>query len=99
MSQHGRSYANDTKKTMHFEIFKDNVKYVENFNKYRNQTYKLGINRFVDLMNEEVVNYYTTGMLKPTDWASTTIELPFMYGGVTTVPLSMDRRDYGAVST
>ena len=77
MSKHRRNYANDTEKTMHFEIFKDNVKYVNNFNKYGNQRYKLGINRFADLANEEVVSDYTIDILKSTDWASTTAEITF----------------------
>ncbi|KAJ7966579.1 Cysteine proteinase [Quillaja saponaria] len=36
-----------------FEIFKDNLKYIDEHNADQNQTYKLGLTRFADLTNQE----------------------------------------------
>nr|GMD10848.1 ribosomal protein L20 [Ipomoea batatas] len=34
-------------------IFKENIKFIESFNKAKTQSYKLGVNKFTDLTNEE----------------------------------------------
>ena len=98
MSQHERTYANNAEKKMRFTIFKDNVKYVEKFNKDGNQTYKVGINNFADLTNEEILSHFT-GLKKPSRSYSSRKYKPFMYKNVTDIPTSMDWRDYGAVTS
>ena len=37
----------------HYKIFKENVAYIESFNNAANKPYKLSVNQFVDLTNEE----------------------------------------------
>ena len=95
--RHGRNYANNTEKKIRFEIFKDNVKYIEKFNKDGNQTYKLGINNFADLTKGEFLKHFT-GILKPNRSYSSSKYSPFMYESVTNIPARMDWREYGAVS-
>nr|GME12025.1 ervatamin-B-like [Ipomoea batatas] len=53
MVRHGRSYIDDVEKASRFKIFKENIKFIESFNKAKTQSYKLGVNKFTDLTNEE----------------------------------------------
>ena len=56
MHQFGRTYASDAEKEKRFKIFKDNVNFIEQFNKGGKRTYKLNINKFADFTNEEVLD-------------------------------------------
>ncbi|XP_031132255.1 ervatamin-B-like [Ipomoea triloba] len=53
MVRYGRSYKDDAEKAKRFKIFKENVEFIESFNKAGNLSYKLGINQFTDLTKEE----------------------------------------------
>uniref|UniRef100_A0A2P2J6I9 Uncharacterized protein MANES_10G077200 n=1 Tax=Rhizophora mucronata TaxID=61149 RepID=A0A2P2J6I9_RHIMU len=53
MVKHGKTYNALGEKEKRFEIFKDNLKFVNEHNSVANRTYKVGINRFADLTNEE----------------------------------------------
>ncbi|CAN8238248.1 unnamed protein product [Cochlearia groenlandica] len=53
MIQYSRFYKNESEKEMRFEVYKKNLKYIDNFNKMDNQSYKLGVNEFTDLTDEE----------------------------------------------
>ncbi|PON68373.1 Cyseine protease [Trema orientale] len=97
MSQHGRTYANIAEKEMRFEIFKDTVNYVEKFNEDESQTYKLGINNYTDLTNEEFLTYFT-GYKEPSSSRSSRQYSSFMYENVTDIPTTVDWRDQGAVT-
>jgi C1A family cysteine protease len=50
--KHGKSYNALGEKDKRFEIFKDNLKFIDEHNS-QNLSYKLGLNRFADLTNEE----------------------------------------------
>ncbi|OAY68894.1 Fruit bromelain [Ananas comosus] len=70
MSEHGRVYANAKEKQKRYEIFENNVKYIEGFNKVGGRSYTLGVNQFSDLTNEEFTNTYAVGIAEqdiPTD--------------------------------
>ncbi|KAL0325527.1 UNVERIFIED_CONTAM: Oryzain alpha chain [Sesamum radiatum] len=58
MVKHGKSYNALGEKEKRFEIFKDNLRYIEEQNAMPNRTYKLGLNRFADLSNEEYRRTY-----------------------------------------
>lgn len=58
MVNHGKSYNALGEKEKRFEIFKDNLRYIEEQNAMPNRTYKLGLNRFADLSNEEYRRTY-----------------------------------------
>nr|GME09451.1 ervatamin-B-like [Ipomoea batatas] len=53
MAQHARSYKNDVEKANRFKIFKQNLEYIESFNKAVNRSYTLGLNKFADMTSEE----------------------------------------------
>ncbi|OIT05215.1 vignain [Nicotiana attenuata] len=53
MARFGRVYRDDAETAKRFKIFKDNVDYIESVNKAVIRPYKLGINEFADLTNEE----------------------------------------------
>ncbi|KAF4374068.1 cysteine proteinase mucunain isoform X2 [Cannabis sativa] len=54
---HGKAYNALGEKEKRFEIFKDNLKFVDEHNK-ESRTYKLGMNKFADLTNEEYRTIY-----------------------------------------
>lgn len=51
--KHGKAYNALGEKEKRFEIFKDNLKFVDQHNSAGNPSYKLGLNKFADLSNEE----------------------------------------------
>ncbi|KAL8058745.1 hypothetical protein ABFS82_03G040000 [Erythranthe guttata] len=55
MVKHGRSYGNAAvgEKERRFEIFRDNLMYIDEQNAEDGRTHKLGLNRFADLTNAE----------------------------------------------
>lgn len=56
--KHGKSYNGLGEKDKRFEIFKDNLRYIDEQNSVANRTYKLGLNRFADLTNDEYRSIY-----------------------------------------
>ena len=50
--KHGKNYNALGEKEKRFEIFKDNLRFIDEHNK-ENSTYKVGLNNFADLTNEE----------------------------------------------
>ncbi|XP_062095881.1 zingipain-2-like [Humulus lupulus] len=101
MAQYGRTYADDIEKNIRFEIFKNNVNYVENFNKEANRTYIVGINKFADLTNEEFLSYFTGLKMAVVPSSSSSGEYnSFKYENLTVddVPSSIDWRNKGAVT-
>ncbi|KAE9461939.1 hypothetical protein C3L33_06155, partial [Rhododendron williamsianum] len=53
MSRHGRVYKDEQEEGARFKIFKDNVDRINAFNSGADKGYKLGVNQFADLTNEE----------------------------------------------
>ncbi|KAK6154771.1 hypothetical protein DH2020_009019 [Rehmannia glutinosa] len=96
MAQFGRAYKDDAEKAMRFKIFKDNMEYIESFNEAGAKPYKLAINKFADLTNEEFKasrNGYKMGSHPKSSKVSS-----FKYANVSAVPDSMDWRTKGAVT-
>jgi hypothetical protein len=56
--KHGRAYNALGEKERRFEIFKDNLKFIDEHNSVGNPSYKLGLNKFADLSNEEYRSVY-----------------------------------------
>ncbi|XP_062094381.1 ervatamin-B-like [Humulus lupulus] len=99
MVEHERTYANDTEKKSRFEIFKNNLNYIDKFNHEKpNRTYKLGINRFADLTYQEFRRYFT-GFKVPSG-ENTNNDNSFKYQNLTldNIPTSVDWRKKGAVT-
>ncbi|KAK3017646.1 hypothetical protein RJ639_003263, partial [Escallonia herrerae] len=93
MARYGRVYKDELDEDIRSKVYNDNVEFIETFNKDKTHTYKLGVNAFADLTNEEFRsrNGYKIPPMPP---KPTT----FKYEGVTEVPPSIDWRDQGAVT-
>ncbi|CAN6706699.1 unnamed protein product [Malus baccata var. baccata] len=53
LARYGRVYDDVDEKETRFKIFKENVAFIESSNKDANKPYKLSVNQFADLTNEE----------------------------------------------
>ncbi|KAI8548655.1 hypothetical protein RHMOL_Rhmol07G0291000 [Rhododendron molle] len=58
LAKHGKSYNALGEKERRFEIFKDNLRFVDEHNSVEGRSYKVGLNRFADLTNEEYRSTY-----------------------------------------
>ncbi|CAA3027798.1 senescence-specific cysteine protease SAG39-like [Olea europaea subsp. europaea] len=96
MVRFGRVYKDNVEKEKRFKIFKDNVGFIEAFNKAESWPYKLGINAFADQTNEEF-RAARNGLKMPSRKKSSEIT-SFKYENMTAVPSSMDWRKKGAVT-
>lgn len=56
--EHGKSYNALGEKDKRFQIFKDNLKYIDEQNSVPDKSYKLGLTKFADLTNEEYRSIY-----------------------------------------
>ncbi|KAI4322763.1 hypothetical protein L6164_022428 [Bauhinia variegata] len=96
MAHYGKVYKDSQEKDKRFNVFKTNVQYIENFNDAGNKPYKLAINQFADLTNEEFVasrNRFKGHMCSTITRTST-----FKYENVAALPSSVDWRQKGAVT-
>ncbi|XP_020575303.1 zingipain-2-like [Phalaenopsis equestris] len=94
ITQHKRVYRSAAEKARRFSIFKANVEYIESANAKPDRKYRLAVNRFADLTNEEfgsTLNAYLERSLRRNYET-------FRYGNVTDVPDEMDWRRLDAVT-
>lgn len=98
MAHHGRVYTHATEKEMRFNIFKENVERIEAFNGGEERGYKLGVNQFADLTNEEFRASRNGYKSKSTTVMSVGKPTSFKYANVTAVPSTIDWRKKGAVT-
>lgn len=96
IKQYGRAYKDGAEKAKRFKIFKENLEYIESFNEAGTQPYKLAVNQFADLTNQEFLASYTG--YKKGHHPKTIKATSFRYENVTSVPTSMDWRKKGAVT-
>lgn len=94
MTRYGRVYKNDEEKNRRATIFEENLNYIQTFNKANYKPYKLAVNEFADLTNEE----FTTSRNKFKSHVCATSTNVFRYENISAVPASMDWRKKGAVS-
>ncbi|KAK5835104.1 hypothetical protein PVK06_010790 [Gossypium arboreum] len=94
MVQFGRVYKDANERQKRFQIFKQNVARIDSFNAANNKPYKLGVNQFADLTNQEFTasrNGFKGHMCSNT---ATT----FKYENATALPSTVDWRKKGAVT-
>jgi len=96
MAQHGRIYKDEAEKQYRFNIFKNNVEYIESVNTAGDRKYRLGVNRFADLTKEEFRAAYTGYKPKSSRPAKGTEQ--FRYVNFSRVPAALDWRKKGAVT-
>ncbi|PON32633.1 Cysteine Protease [Parasponia andersonii] len=95
MAHHGRVYKDVSEEEKRFMIFKRNVARIDAFNRASNEPYKLGVNQFADLTNEEFRASRNRYKAHVCDSSKTT---SFKYENVTAAPSSLDWREKGAVT-
>ncbi|KFK29351.1 cysteine proteinase-like protein [Arabis alpina] len=59
MARFSRVYRDELEKQMRRDVFKKNVKFIENFKKKGNKGYKLGVNEFADWTDEKFLATHT----------------------------------------
>ncbi|KAK7342422.1 hypothetical protein VNO80_25373 [Phaseolus coccineus] len=98
MTQYGKVYKDASEREKRFQIFKNNVQFIESFNAAGDKPFNLSINKFADLHNEEFKALMTTGQRKERSvWKET--ETSFRYDSVTKIPATVDWRKRGAVTS
>ncbi|CAJ1978832.1 unnamed protein product [Sphenostylis stenocarpa] len=96
MARYGKVYKSPQEREKRFRIFKENVNYIETFNNAATKPYKLGINEFADLTNEEFVA--PRNRFKGHMCSSIVRTTSFKYENVTALPSTVDWRQKGAVT-
>lgn len=100
MAQHGRVYKDAVEKERRYKIFKDNVEYIANFNNNGvHRGYKLAVNKFADLTNDEFRGMYTGYKRRRSSNVMSISEATNpTYLNLTAMPKSLDWRKKGAVT-
>ncbi|XP_059637410.1 cysteine protease XCP1-like [Cornus florida] len=96
MSKHGKAYESVEEKLQRFQVFKDNLKHIDDRNKMVSN-YWLGLNEFADLSHEEFKKMYLGVKVD----LSNTRKYPteeFTYKNVVDLPKSVDWRKKRAVT-
>jgi len=97
MNHYGKVYNDHQEREKRFKIFTENMKYIEAFNNGEsNKPYKLGINQFADLTNEEFVA--SRNKFKGHMCSSITRTTTFKYENISAIPSTVDWRKKGAVT-
>ncbi|KAI5660663.1 hypothetical protein M9H77_19986 [Catharanthus roseus] len=96
--EHGKTYNSIGEKSKRFEIFKDNLRYIDDQNSIANRTYKLGLNKFVDLTHDEYLSKYSGSCWTPPVEGEKRISDQYLRSDTDTLPISIDWREKGAVN-
>ncbi len=95
--KHGKAYNALGEKEKRFEIFKDNLRFIDEHNTQENRTYKLGLNRFADLTNEEYKSMFLGTKMDRKGRLSNTKSDRYAYRAGEDLPETVDWREKGAV--
>ncbi|KZV41175.1 hypothetical protein F511_10309 [Dorcoceras hygrometricum] len=96
--KHGKFYNAIGEKEKRFEIFKDNLRFIEEHNS-EERPYKLGLNRFADLTNEEYRSMFVGGrMERKTRLMNRKASNRYTFKEGDGLPESVDWREKGAVA-
>lgn len=96
LAKHGKSYNALGEKERRFQIFKDNLRFIDEHNA-ENRTYKVGLNRFADLTNEEYRSMYLGTRTAAKRRSSNKISDRYAFRVGDPLPESVDWRKKGAV--
>ncbi|KAK5823970.1 cysteine proteinase mucunain-like [Gossypium arboreum] len=95
--KHGKVYNGLGEKEKRFQIFKDNLRFIDEHNSEETHSFKLGLNQFADLTNEEYRFTYL-GVKKPNKKVSKRSDRYVQLLGQAALPDSVDWRTKGAVA-
>lgn len=104
--EHGRVYRDAAEKERRFKIFKENVERIDAFNNGEDKGFKLAVNHFADLTDEEFQITHASGYNRSMQTTSSSVNPGyygdygryFRYANVQNVPYSIDWRERGAVT-
>ncbi|KAG8369302.1 hypothetical protein BUALT_Bualt15G0137200 [Buddleja alternifolia] len=96
IDKHGKKYKSLEEKLHRFEIFKDNLKHIDEKNKV-NSNYWLGLNEFADLSHEEFKKIYLGLKADRLPQRDESLQ-EFKYRDFESLPKSVDWRKKGVVS-
>ncbi|QHO59011.1 hypothetical protein HN51_013322 [Arachis hypogaea] len=96
MTLYGRTYKDNEEKTKRQEIFKHNLEFIERFNKEGNKSFKLSLNPFADLSEEEFFASHTGAIHHHNKQPHRNVSN--MMSADNIEPPSMDWREKGAVN-
>ncbi|KAK6283935.1 hypothetical protein POUND7_002887 [Theobroma cacao] len=99
MALNSRIYADAAEKEKRYAIFKENVERIVAFNNGVERGYKLGVNKFADLTNEEFRSLHTGFNRQSPKLMSHSKSSTFRYGNATAGPTVVDWRRKGAVTS
>ncbi|KAJ4966358.1 hypothetical protein NE237_018207 [Protea cynaroides] len=94
--KHGKNYNALGEKEKRFEIFKDNLRFIDEHNA-EDRTYKVGLNRFADLTNEEYRAMYLGTKIDTKRRLSRPKSDRYVFRAGDSLPDSVDWREKGAV--
>lgn len=97
MVKHGKTYNALGETEKRFEIFKDNLRYIDEQNALPNRSYRLGPNRFADLTNDEYRKAYLGTKPDPSRRISGAKSDRYEPKVGDSLPDSVDWREKGAV--
>eukprot|EP00262_Sarcandra_glabra_P019659 TRINITY_DN7490_c2_g1_i1.p1 TRINITY_DN7490_c2_g1~~TRINITY_DN7490_c2_g1_i1.p1 ORF type:complete len:470 (+),score=31.88 TRINITY_DN7490_c2_g1_i1:65-1474(+) len=95
--KHGKAYNGLGEKDKRFEIFKENLRFIDEHNA-ENHMYKLGLNRFADLSNEEYKSMYLGTKVDAKRRVSRPKSDRYAYREGEKLPESVDWREKGSVA-
>nr|ABQ10202.1 cysteine protease Cp4 [Actinidia deliciosa] len=97
LTTHGKAYNAIGEKERRFEIFKDNLRFVDEHNAVAG-SYRVGLNRFADLTNEEYRSMFLGGNMEMKERSASTKSDRYAFRAGDKLPGSVDWREKGAVS-
>ncbi|KAG4146451.1 hypothetical protein ERO13_D05G158333v2, partial [Gossypium hirsutum] len=99
MAMHGHVYTDSAEHEKLFAIFKENVERIDAFNNGVEKGYKLGVNKFADLTNEEFRSPHISYRCQSFKLMSNSKPVNFYHGNVTAAPTIVDWRKKGVVTS
>ncbi|CAH9142684.1 unnamed protein product, partial [Cuscuta epithymum] len=107
MNYYGRVYEDEMEKEFRFAVFKENLEFIHAFNREKkNRSFRLGVNAFADLTNQEFRALRTTGYnssrrnlhLNDNNDGKPSSHDTFKYRNFTAIPTSLNWKKKGAVT-
>lgn len=98
--KHQKVYNGLREKDKRFQVFKDNLGFIQEHNNNQNNTYKLGLNQFADMTNEEyrVMYFGTKSDAKRRLMKTKSTGHRYAYSAGDRLPVHVDWRVKGAVA-
>ncbi|KAK9097334.1 hypothetical protein Sjap_022831 [Stephania japonica] len=97
LAKHGKAYNALGEKESRFDVFKDNLRFVDEHNSEENKSYEVGLNKFADLTNEEFRRTYLGVKREERSVDLRAMSYRYVVEAGEKLPESVDWREKGAV--